>query len=225
MVIAIDGPAASGKSTIAKEVAKKLKTAYLDTGALYRAVTLLALEKGMDLDNEVSLARLTEDADIGFQTVFEGEKLVTKVSVANRNITSEIRSPEVSSNVSAVARLPMVRKALLEIQRDFALSGDLVAEGRDIGTVVFPEAELKIFLVANIRERAQRRAADLHKDGYEVHDISLVEREIIKRDQIDSSREASPLIKAPDAMVVDTSGKTIDQTVDEIINLIKVKNG
>lgn len=225
MVIAIDGPAAAGKSTIAKELAKRLNATYLDTGALYRTVTYLALEKGIDLENEVSLARIAQEADIDFQTEFIDNKLMTRVAVKGKDLTNEIRSPEVSGNVSVVARAPMVRKSLLELQRDFAKKGDLVAEGRDVGTVVFPDAELKIFLIANVHERALRRADDLKKAGYEVNDLSLIEREIIKRDSIDSSREASPLIKAPDAKVVDTSGKTIDETVTEIMEMLKVKDG
>lgn len=225
MVIAIDGPAAAGKSTIAKELAKRLSATYLDTGAIYRTITYLALEKGIDLDNEVSLAKIAQDVDIDFRTEFVDDKLVTRIVVEGTDITSEIRSPEVSGNVSIVARAPMVRKSLLDVQRNFALKGDLVAEGRDVGTVIFPDAELKIFLVANVHERALRRVEDLKNAGYEVNDISLIEREIIKRDSIDSSREASPLIKAPDAKVVDTSKKTIDETVEEIMEMLKVKDG
>lgn len=225
MVIAIDGPAAAGKSTIAKELAKRLSATYLDTGALYRTITYLALEKGIDLDNEVSLAKIAQDVDIDFRTEFVDDKLVTRIVVEGTDITSEIRSPEVSGNVSIVARAPMVRKSLLDMQRSFALKGDLIAEGRDVGTMIFPDAELKIFLVANVHERALRRVEDLKNAGYEVNDISLIEREIIKRDSIDSSREASPLIKAPDAKVVDTSKKTIDETVEEIMEMLKVKDG
>lgn len=225
MVIAIDGPAAAGKSTIAKELAKRLSATYLDTGALYRTITYLALEKGIDLDNEVSLAKIAQDVDIDFRSEFVDDKLVTRITVEGTDITSEIRSPEVSGNVSIVARAPMVRKSLLDMQRSFALKGDLVAEGRDVGTMIFPDAELKIFLVANVHERALRRVEDLKNAGYEVNDISLIEREIIKRDSIDSSREASPLIKAPDAKVVDTSKKTIDETVEEIMEMLKVKDG
>lgn len=225
MIVAIDGPAASGKSTIAKELANRLKATYLDTGALYRTITYLALEKGVDLDNEVSLARIAEETEINFETECMDGKLVTKISVGDKDISSEIRSPDVSGNVSVVARSPKVRKALLDAQRNFARKGDLIAEGRDTGTVVFPDAEFKIFLVANIHERALRRAADLQKDGYKVNDLSLVEREIIKRDRIDSSRDTAPLIKAPDAKIVDTSGKTVDQTVSEIIEILKLNDG
>lgn len=223
MVIAIDGPAASGKSTVAKKLANKLSVNYLDTGALYRAITYIALMKNMDFENEVALAKIAERTKIDYQTSFKNNKIFIKISAGRKNLTKAIRLPEVSRRVSEVAKISKVRKALLPVQRSFARNGNLIAEGRDTGTVVFPDADLKIFLIANMRERAKRRVVDLKKEGHKVKNVKMIEREIAKRDQLDSSREISPLMKAPDAHIIDSSGKTPDEIVDEILSMLENK--
>lgn len=221
MVVAIDGPAASGKSTVAKKLAKRIGASYLDTGALYRTVTYIALQKNIDFENEAALAKIAENIKIDYRTDFQNNKIVARIFIDGRDLTKAIRLPEVSRHVSEVAKVVKVRKALLPVQRSFARNGNLIAEGRDLGTVVFPDADLKIFLIASMHERARRRAIDLETQGHKVENIKMIEREIVKRDQLDSSRDISPLTKAPDAHIVDSTGKTADEVVDEILNMIE----
>lgn len=200
MVVAIDGPAGAGKSTVARAVAAALGFTYLDTGAMYRAAALAHLERGG------AAAAVAGQIVLGL-----GER----VTADGRDVTEAIRSPEVSESASRIAADPGVRAALVEKQRRLLASGDWVAEGRDIGTVVAPDAELKVFLTADAEERARRRARELGADWQTV----LADQTL--RDEHDRSREASPLAVAPDAVSVDTTGRTIDDVVEEIAALAR----
>ena len=223
MIIAIDGPAASGKSTVAKEIAKRLKIDYLDTGAMYRALTWKALQAKIDLSDEIALAKLAKNTKIFFSESLVDEKLHIKTYLNDVDVTEEIRSPRVSNKVSIVAKVPAVRKAMVKTQRELAAGRDAVAEGRDIGTCVFPEAEYKFFLFASAKERARRRCVELKDKGHDVEESSL-EKAIISRDAIDSTRPNSPLAKAHDAHVIDTTEKTIEEVIREVLKFIEDEN-
>jgi cytidylate kinase len=216
LIIAIDGPAGSGKSTSAKLIAKKLGYLYIDTGAMYRAITFHALENGVIGDDSliVELARKCK-IDLSYD---DGEVVVL---LNNRNISKEIRSAEVNSNVSNVSKISEVRKLLVEKQREMAAKGSgIVMEGRDIGTVVFPDADVKIFLTATLDTRANRRANEYFEKGSEVL-VDDIKNNLSNRDKIDSSRDDSPLTKAPDAIEVDTTNVTIDEQVNLILEAVK----
>jgi len=215
MIIAIDGPGASGKSTVAQAVARRLGIHYLDTGAMYRAVAARALELGIPLDDEVALISLAERAPVTF-AYESGPTLPSAVYIDGRDVTRQIRTPEVDACVSAVARVPGVRTIMVAQQRMLARDGDSVVEGRDIGTVVFPNAEVKVFLTASPEERARRRSLDLADAGHALTEEEVLER-LRRRDRADSTREASPLERAPDAISIDTTGRTADEVVDELV--------
>ena len=215
MIIAIDGPAASGKSTVAKAVARRLGIQYLDTGAMYRAVTWLALERGIAPDDAEAVTELALAHPVTF-AYEDGAALPSGVFVDGIDVTTAVRLPAVDSNVSAVASIPAVRVALVEQQRVLAGVRDTVMEGRDIGTVVFPAAEVKVFLTASPEERARRRRIDLANQGHDVQ-ADEVQARLERRDHLDSTREASPLGQAADAELLDTTGLTIDEVVDAIV--------
>ncbi len=217
MIVAIDGPAATGKSTSAKLVAQKLGFTYMDTGAMYRCVTLSVLRNHIALADEEALQLLIQEMDIHFDKT--DDKLV--VCLNKEDVSTLIRKPEVTSHVSAVSALPQVRNHMVAIQRRSAKNQDCVIEGRDIGTIVFPKADVKFFLVADDIVRAKRRQLDLKAIGEEKTIDELVE-EIRRRDRFDSERSHSPLKKADDAIEVDTSQLTIDEQVDFMVN--KVRN-
>lgn len=217
MIVAIDGPAATGKSTSAKLVAQKLGFTYMDTGAMYRCVTLSVLRNHIALADEEALQLLIQEMDIHFDKT--DDKLV--VCLNKEDVSTLIRKPEVTSHVSAVSALPQVRNHMVAIQRKSAKNQDCVIEGRDIGTIVFPKADVKFFLVADDIVRAKRRQLDLKAIGEEKTIDELVE-EIRRRDRFDSERSHSPLKKADDAIEVDTSELTIDEQVDFMVN--KVRN-
>lgn len=219
MIIAIDGPAASGKSTVAKAVARRLGIRHLDTGAMYRAVAWLALESGMSLDDGELLTALAEANPVTFDYA-EGAPIATSVHIAGRDVTAEVRFPIVDANVSAVAAVAGVRAALVGQQRRLAGANDTVAEGRDIGTVVFPAAEVKVFLTASAEERARRRRIDLANQGHDVEQDEVQER-LERRDTYDSTREASPLAVADDAHLLDTTGLSVDEVVDVIVKRVE----
>ncbi len=203
MLIAIDGPAGAGKSTVARALARRLSFTYLDSGAMYRCVALLSLEApGVPPEQLAGAARIELGAGLGARVLLDG-----------RDVSAEIRSPQVSEAASRVAADPGVRAALVSLQRALIARGDWVAEGRDIGTVVAPEAELKVFLTASPAERARRRAAELGADAATV----LAEQAL--RDERDSTREHSPLAAAPGAVVLDTSGLTAEDVVERIATL------
>lgn len=213
-VIAIDGPAGSGKSTTARLVAQKLGFTYLDTGAMYRAVTLKALRNGVDFENETDLASLINNTKI--ELYHHRRRL--KVVCDDENVTHKIRHQEINQNVSKVAAIPAIRDWLVRRQQEMGKKGKLVAEGRDIGTVVFPNARLKIFLIASIETRAKRRKKDFQYINSD-SDLFKIIDEIKSRDQSDSTRATSPLIKADDAVELDTTNLTIEQQVDYIVKL------
>ena len=217
MIIAIDGPAAVGKSTSAKKVARELGFTHLDTGAMYRCVTLSVLRDQITLDNENALSQLLNELDIRLEKL--DDELV--VYLNGEDVSDEIRKAEVTSYVSTVSALSQVRNALVRIQRNIAKNQDCVVEGRDIGTIVFPDAEFKFFLVADDFVRARRRQLDLIAIGEEKSIAVLVE-EIRQRDFLDSERSNSPLRKADDAIEIDTSKMTFDEQVAFMVN--KVKN-
>lgn len=218
MIIAIDGPAASGKSTVAKRIAQKLGFDYLDTGAMYRALTWNALREKVDISDAETLGALAQHTKIYFD--WDGKKLQKKIFVNDRDVTHEIRSPKVNSAVSIVSKALAVRQKMARTQRNFARGKNVVVEGRDIGTVVFPDAEVKVFLTATPKERARRRQRELLEKGHRIR-LATLEREIIARDKIDSSRLSSPLFKASDAHLVDTTGREVEEVVQEVLELIE----
>jgi len=200
-VVAIDGPAGSGKSTVARAVAHALGWTFLDTGAMYRAVTVEALDRGLDLTDEEALGSLAETLTL---------TTLPRVTVNGRDVEDEIRTDRVNVGVSIVAANPLVRRTMVARQRELAAAqpGGSVVEGRDIATVVFPAATLKVFLTASLEERAQRRG----EEGFD---------SVARRDNADSTREASPLRQATDAYVLDTTGRSVDDVVEEIIRCLK----
>jgi cytidylate kinase len=206
MIVAIDGPAGSGKSTVARELADRLGFRYLDTGAMYRALTWLALEEGIDLDDPARLAALARDEPIRF----EGDR----VEAAGTDVTEEIRSPRIDRRVSTVARHSEVREIMRERQRELAEAGDAVIEGRDIGTVVCPGAEVKVYLVADQRERARRRLSDRPEIGAEA-----LATDLRLRDESD----AQQMRPAPDAETIDTTDLTVDEVLDRIERLVEAR--
>ena len=217
MIIAIDGPAASGKSTVARAVARRLGYRYLDTGAMYRAVAAEAVRLGMPLEDAAIMTSLAETTPVRFSYT-EGDPIPSGVLVGSRDVTTEIRTPAVDAAVSLVARIPGVRHAMVPLQREFATGSDIVVEGRDIGTVVFPDAAVKVYLTATPEERARRRFGDREAAGHEA-EIAAVAADIAHRDRIDSTRAASPLATADDAHVIDTTGLTVDGVVELIAAL------
>ena len=211
--LAIDGPAGSGKSTISSLIAKRLGWTHIDTGAMYRAVTLLAIELNIDLHDEASY-RFLESTQIHYD--------FDRIYINDRDVTEAIRSEAVTNNVSLVASFLYVRRKLVKLQQKAAEDGNIVMDGRDIGTVVLPKADLKIFLTANVEERAKRRYKENVKKGKEAQ-ISQVIEDIVSRDHKDSNRKESPLRKAADAVELDTTFLTIEQVVNKIIELTDKK--
>ncbi|MCR3921073.1 MAG: (d)CMP kinase [Firmicutes bacterium] len=211
--VAIDGPAGAGKSTVARAVAKRLELAYLDTGAMYRAITLAGLRRGVDLHDGKELKALTASVDVDIQSDCEGQNIIF---LNGENVSSAIREPEVSRHVSFVALCPQVREVMVDKQREIGHRGGVVMDGRDIGTNVMPEAEFKFYLTATLTERARRRLAELVAKGESLVLEQMVD-EIAARDKIDSERECSPLRPADDALHVDTTEMTIEQVIDFIV--------
>ena len=221
MIVAIDGPSGAGKSTIAKIVAKTVGFSCLDTGAMFRSIAVLALEKGISLDDDAALGALATENEIAF-TFDDNEERTQHVFIAGKEVTSAIRTAEVDKAVSPVSAAPSVRAALLEQQRRIGNAGNYVVEGRDIGTTVFPQAEVKIFLTASAEERARRRVSQNEARGIGSVDYEEVLADIIRRDQADSTRAVSPLRQAEDAYLLDSSDLTIDQVVEAICSRVKL---
>ncbi|HLR08147.1 MAG TPA: (d)CMP kinase [Bacillota bacterium] len=216
IAIAIDGPAAAGKSTVAKIVANKLSYIYIDTGAMYRTLTLHALEKNIDVHDENKLAKLLIQSDIQLEHKNDGQH----VFLNGKDVTFEIRSEKVSNTVSYVAEHPKVRKEMLKRQQHFAKERGVVMDGRDIGTHVIPDAEVKIFLVATAEERARRRHEENIAKGI-ASDLETLKKEIEQRDQIDMKRHIAPLVKAEDAIEIDTTHLTIIEVAECILKYAK----
>ena len=215
MNIAVDGPAGAGKSSIAKLVAKQLGIVYVDTGAMYRTMALACIRSGVDLDDENAVTNHIQEIEIrlGYEN---GNQ---KVYLADEDVSTAIRQEEVGNGASKVARFTAVREKLVALQQDMAKRQDVIMDGRDIGTVVLPDAELKIYLTASSKVRAERRYKELVEKG-ETPNIDDIERDIIARDEQDMNREVSPLRKADDAIEVDTSDMSIDQVVATITDLV-----
>ena len=211
MIIAVDGPAGAGKSTVAKIVAKKLNINYLDTGAMYRAVTYKCLVNNIDINDEVSVINIAKNSIIDFKD--------NNIYLDGKILADEIRTMEVSNNVSNVAKIKEVRYLMVDIQREIGKRSSVILDGRDIGNYVFPNADYKFYLVATPEERGLRRYKELTEKGYDVN-LDEIIKDIIKRDEIDSNREFAPLVKSDDAIEIDTTGKSIDEVVDLIYEVL-----
>jgi cytidylate kinase len=220
LVVAIDGPAGAGKSTTARLLAARLSYDLLDTGAIYRVMALLSRRAGVAWDDGPGVARFADGLDLRFRL----EDGVNHVLVAGADVTKEIRTPEMSDGASRVSALPEVRAALLGIQRRLGAEGGVVVEGRDIGTVVFPDAGAKFFLTANTDERARRRVAELHAAGRPA-DFETTRAEMLERDVRDSTRAVAPLKQAPDAVPVDSSSLTPDEVVEKMAEVVAGRAG
>jgi len=222
-VITIDGPVASGKSSVGLKLAKKIGYLFLDTGIMYRAVTWAAINQKIKIDNKEAISSLAQQIDIEIKppTKFDGR--INDVFVNKVDVTWKIREPEVNENVSQVSRYQLVRKALTEQQREFGRKGKVVMAGRDIGTIVMPNAELKIFLEASVEERSRRRYNEEVKRGKQI-DLEDIIKNVEMRDKIDSNRKIAPLIPAEDAIIITTDGREISKVVDEILLILENYN-
>jgi cytidylate kinase len=217
MIIAIDGPAGSGKSTVSKRVAQRLNLLYVDTGAMYRALTLKAVARGLDLQDETTLVDLAKNTSVDL-TYDKENRLI--VLLDGKDVSGQIRTPELTKNIKFIAGTAGVRKEMVRMQRRTAKSGNgAVLEGRDIGTVVFPDADRKFYLDADFKERAARRYKELVESGQKV-DLSDIEEDVKARDKSDMERDAGPLKKADDAIAIDTTDLSIDETVKKILTYI-----
>lgn len=221
MIIAIDGPSGAGKSTVAKAVAKRLGFSCLDTGAMYRAIAWRALEDGVALDDEDGLGRIARTCEISFGHV-EGDPLPKRVFIDGVEVTDAIRTARIDKAVSPTSAAPSVRTALVDQQRRIGAGGDFVVEGRDIGTVVFPDAAVKVFLTASDEERAHRRVRQNVDRGIGSIDYEEVLADLRRRDEADSSRATSPLVAAEDAVRIDSTSHYIEEVIDEICALADV---
>lgn len=212
LIIAIDGPAGAGKSTVARIIAEIFGCEYIDTGAMYRAITYKCVQRLVDIDDDEELNDLLDETTIAFKD--------KKIYLDGRPVEEEIRTPKISSMVSRVAEKKQVREMLVEAQRKIGEEVSVVMDGRDIGTTVFPDAQFKFFITASVDERADRRYKELIQKGYDASKIEIY-TEIKKRDEYDTNRDLNPLRKAPDAIVIDTTKRTINDVVDEICERIR----
>ena len=216
-VIAIDGPAGAGKSTIAKKLAKRLNYRYLDTGAMYRAVTWYVIDNNIDVSNEDKIGEIAKNINISFKTDKNGN---TSIHVNDKNVSNEIRKNSIDNNVSDVAKISKVRNEMVKIQKRIAKNGKIIVDGRDIASRVLPDADLKIYLTASVEERARRRYNELIEKGIST-DFEKVKKEIQKRDYIDKNRENSPLTKTKDAVLIDSTSLSIEEVLYKISSLTK----
>lgn len=214
MIIAIDGPAGSGKSTISKLVAKDLNLIYLDTGAMYRMFTLKLLNEKVSFEDKKKIEELLQNLNINIDK--------ESFFLDGKDVSEEIRKSDVSQNVSKVAAIKEVREKMVDLQRKFSQSKDVILDGRDIGTVVFPNADIKIYLVADLKERAERRYREMLEKGQKVS-FEEIYKNIADRDKLDSTREITPLKKAADAFELDTTAKSIEEVKKEILNIYKIQ--
>jgi len=218
--IAIDGPAAAGKSTVARKIADKLNYIYIDTGAMYRALTLKALNNDIDPNNEDELYQLLLDTTIKLTQAEQTQRVL----LDDTDVTEAIRNEEVTNNVSTVAKHRLIREEMVERQRQFVQENNIVMDGRDIGTHVIPDADVKVFLIASVEERAQRRYIENKQKGFNP-DLEKLKQEIAERDRFDTEREVSPLVRAEDAVELDTTSLSIDEVVVEILKIVERKGG
>ncbi len=216
LIIAIDGPAGSGKSTVAKLVAERLGYLYIDTGAMYRGITYKALREGLDLKDEKALVKLAGNTSL----VLKKREDNLEVYVDGKKVTEEIRTPRVTNSVSYLAKLAGVRERMVNLQREMGRGGGAVLEGRDIGTVVFPDADYKFYLDATLEERARRRFRELRAKGFQVN-LKEVEEEVVIRDREDKSRDIGPLKVAEGAIVIDSTGMSIEEEVEAVLKHIR----
>jgi CMP/dCMP kinase len=219
LIIAIDGPAGAGKSTVAQMLARRLGLAYVDSGATYRAAALKVLESGVVLEDEDAIVRIVSSAEIGFVPRLPQPQVL----LDGKDVTAEIRDAAVTQAASRVSRLPAVRQKLIALQRSLVKPPGAVMEGRDIGTVVFPNAPLKVFLKADPEERARRRVKQNEEQG-RASNLKKILSEISRRDQRDAERQASPLVAAKDAAVIDSTHLSAEEVVDEILELARKRN-
>lgn len=217
-VIAIDGPAGAGKSTVARQVATALGFVYIDTGAMYRAVACRAIELGLTVNDQAKLAELAARIDIRL----EQDAGALRIWADGSDVTEMIRSAAVTAVVASISQAPEVRRAMVRLQREMAETGRAVLDGRDIGTVVVPDACVKIFLTASSEERARRRYAELKEKGYNP-DLSALKKEMEERDRMDCERDLSPLVQASDAVLVDTTGLSIEDVVSKIATMYRTR--
>ncbi len=226
-IITIDGPAGSGKSTVAKILARELNLKYIDTGAMYRAITLLALQNNIDCKDEKSILKLARNINLQLDSNSVDESRYTTVKIDEKDVTNEIRSREVGSAVSIVSKLSGVRRYLVSLQKKFIQGGNAVLEGRDTGSVVCPNAALKIYLTASLDERIKRRDLQIREKG-QFLERNVIKKEIISRDRIDSSREDSPMVIPENGIIIDTSRLSVKGVVEKIKKLyfkkVNVKN-
>lgn len=215
-VVAIDGPAGSGKSTVSKLIAHKLGIVYIDTGAMYRALTLKAVRSGADLKDQDALVRLAKSAKIDLMDSAGGLKVI----LDGEDVSALIRTPELTNNVKFIARVPGVRHEMVVLQRSIGNRSSAVLEGRDIGTVVFPDARYKFYLDADVEERARRRYKELMVSGQKAS-LAEIKSDVIKRDESDMKRDVGALKKADDAAIIDTTGLSIEEVVDKLLSYIK----
>lgn len=213
LVIAVDGPAGAGKSTIAKIIADKLNINYIDTGAMYRAITYKCLKNNIDINNEDEVIKVAQNTEIDFRD--------NNLYLDKEIVKDEIRTMEVSNNVSNVAKIKEVRYLMVDVQREIGKRNSVILDGRDIGSYVFPNADYKFFLIATPEERGMRRFKELTEKGYETS-LEEIIKDIIKRDEIDSNREFAPLVKVEDAIEIDTTGKTITEVVDCVLSQVNL---
>ena len=221
LIIAIDGPAAVGKSTMGKLIARELGFLYIDTGAIYRAITWKVLKNNININDEEMISHLVSDIRLNIERI--NNKSLNDyyhIFIDGEDVTGEIRNPRIDQNVSQIARLPKVRKQLICLQRELAEKGNIVMEGRDIGSVILPQADIKFYFTASEEERIKRRYKELIKKGYSI-DYELVKKQIIQRDKIDSKRKYAPLIKAKDAILIDSTKKNIEEVKDKILKIIR----
>ncbi len=217
-IITIDGPAGSGKSTVAALVAQKLSAAFLDTGAMYRTVTLAAMNDKLDMNDASQLLTVFDNNDLSFS--IEADMTITKIN--GRKVTEDIRSPQVTANVKYIASNPQLREKLVQMQRNIANKyPKIVTEGRDQGTVAFKDADIKFFLTASAQQRAKRRLLQFQGNGDNSQTLESIKEAIIKRDHSDSSRTTGPLKPAGDAVIVDTSDLNIEQVVDKLLSYVR----
>ena len=217
LAIAIDGPAGSGKSTAARELAQKIHFKYLDTGAMYRAVTLKVLKEDLDVNHEKKIVTFTKKLQLDFTPASGNKK--SRIFVNNKDVTDKLRQPPVNENVSRIARIKGVRQLMVEKQRELANNGNIIMDGRDIGSKVLPEADYKFYITATLEERARRRYQDIKEKDPDIS-FEEVKKSVARRDKIDSERSYSPLIKPKDAYEIDTTHLSVQEVVNKLYKII-----